>query len=185
MKPTFWLAFLLFTVNAFAATVPAEIPPAATKTQQRLQVQLSPGVRDWVNWQAVQTRARPDASADVVRAAVKQRFVGQNLTDADIESLVFLVMFELTQAEDKELRDQMAQVEEENRRKQQRRDQAAQASGIAKPVRTHQDSFDAMGQTSNMRVQLTMDRRSKALSALSALLEKASVTASNITQNLK
>jgi hypothetical protein len=79
----------------------------------------------------------------------------------------------------------MTQMEEENRRKQQRRDQAAQATGIAKPVRTYQDSLDAMEQTSNMRMQLTMDRRSKALSALSALLEKASVTASNITQNLK
>jgi hypothetical protein len=116
---------------------------------------------------------------------VKQRFAGQNLTDADIESLVFLVMFELTQAEDKDLRDQMTRMEEENRRKQQRRDQAAQAAGTARPVHAHQDSLDALGQTSNMRLQMTMDRRSKALSALSALLEKTSVTASNITQNLK
>jgi hypothetical protein len=71
MKLSFWLAFVLFTVNAIAATVPAEIPATAAENQQRLNAQLSPGVRDWVNWQAVQTRARPDASADVVRAAVK------------------------------------------------------------------------------------------------------------------
>lgn len=185
MKTTFGLAFVLLALNSLAATPPAEIPPDAVKLQRKLSAQIAPAIRDWVTWQAVQTRARPDASADVVRAAVKQRFAGQNLTDTDSESLVFLVLFEITQAEDKDLRDQMTQVEEENRRKQQRREQTTQIPGKAQPIRAHHDSLDAPDQMSNMRLQLALDRRSKALSALSSLLEKTSATASNITQNLK
>jgi hypothetical protein len=47
------------------------------------------------------------------------------------------------------------------------------------------DSMSEMGETESLRLQMAMDRLSKAMTTLSNLLKKVSDTASSIVQNLK
>lgn len=56
---------------------------------------------------------------------------------------------------------------------------------ICDDLRDKLDSLSELGQLESLRLQMLMDRRSKALSTLSNLLKKISDTSQSITQNLK
>ena len=47
------------------------------------------------------------------------------------------------------------------------------------------DNMSEMGEMESLRLQMAMDRLSKAMSALSNLMKKINDTASGITQNIK
>ena len=61
-------------------------------------------------------------------------------------------------------------------------DPPCQFSRIAAPAT---DSMSEMNQMEQLRMQMAMDRKSKAMQALSNLLEKSSDTAATLTSNLK
>jgi hypothetical protein len=176
------LPAMLFVTSALLAAPAGEMPQGADAAQQRLAAQVSPAIREWVRRQAADLRVRPGANDATAREAVGERFRGQNLSPADLDALVFLVMFEMAQDAERDTREALDQMAEENRRKQRLREQA----GATKPgVRPREDTISAMDQMSNPRLQMAVDRRSKAVATLSDLMQKSSVTASNITQNLK
>lgn len=50
---------------------------------------------------------------------------------------------------------------------------------------TTTDSLSEMGEMESMRMQMAMDRQSKAMSTLSNIMKKMSSTASAITNNIK
>lgn len=52
-------------------------------------------------------------------------------------------------------------------------------------VKSELDSLSEMGETESLRLQMAMDRMSKAMSMLSNILKKMSETSGQITQNLK
>jgi len=173
-----------------------EIPTEAVALQQKLKPRLSPTVREWVGREAAQLRLRRDVDEAAVRAAVRKRFEGQKLSNMDIDALVMLVMMEMAQAEDKDLRATMDQMQEANRRKQQLREtqtkvkeqQAQVRQQLRAESRTNAPKLDSMNEMSEMtslRLQMTMDRRSKFISTLSNIMKKISTTQETLTQNLK
>lgn len=152
---------------------------------------------------------------EIIAGNARVRLAGQDFSDADIEALVQLVMMESVRQLDADLRDMMAQMREANARKARMRDVAAaqreankglsdaarteysrpeskavcvdppcQFSRIVAPA-TATDSMSEMNETEQLRMQMAMDRRSKAMQALSNLLEKSSDTAATLTSNLK
>lgn len=175
---------------------------------------LSPSLRDWVTRQARATLdSGTDPDPEIIAANARARLQGQDFSDADVESLVQLVMMESVRQADADLRDMMAQMREANARKARMRDMAAaqreakkglsdearaeysrpegkavcvdppcQFSRIAAPAT---DSMSEMNEMEQMRMQMAMDRKSKAMQALSNLLKKNSDTAATITSNLK
>ena len=52
-------------------------------------------------------------------------------------------------------------------------------------VTSELDSLSELGETESLRLQMAMDRMSKAMSTLSNILKKISDTSGQITQNLK
>ena len=62
---------------------------------------------------------------------------------------------------------------------------ARSVSAATEQLTDEKDSLSEMGELDSLRLQLAMDRRSKAMEALSNLMKKSSDTSSNITSNLK
>ena len=193
----------------------ARIQPGVDLARHEPQMtMLSPSLRAWVITQArttLDSAGSPDP--EIIEGNARARLEGQDFSDADVESLVQLVMMESVRQADADLRDMMAQMREANARKARMRDMAAaqreakkglsdearaeysrpeskavcvdppcQFSRIAAPAT---DSMSEMNQMEQLRMQMAMDRKSKAMQALSNLLKKNSDTAATITSNLK
>ena len=193
----------------------ARIQPGVDLSRPEPQMAtLSPSLRAWVITQArttLDSAGSPDP--EIIAGNARVRLAGQDFSDADIEALVQLVMMESVRQADADLRDMMAQMREANARKARMRDMAAaqreakkglsdearaeysrpeskavcvdppcQFSRIAAPAT---DSMSEMNQMEQLRMQMAMDRKSKAMQALSNLLKKNSDTAATITSNLK
>ena len=193
----------------------ARIQPGVDLARHEPQMaMLSPSLRAWVITRArttLDSAGSPDP--EIIEGNARARLEGQDFSDADVESLVQLVMMESVRQADADLRDMMAQMREANARKARMRDMAAaqreakkglsdearaeysrpeskavcvdppcQFSRIAAPAT---DSMSEMNQMEQLRMQMAMDRKSKAMQALSNLLKKNSDTAATITSNLK
>lgn len=135
----------------------APVPPEITAVQQRLSAQLSPPVRTWVTQQAVVARqSPPEAVATITANAARQRFRGQPLSQQGLDALVFLVLY------------QSAELE---------------ALPQRAPVATTRRSSSS--ELASLRLQATMDRRSKTVALLSNITKKISTTQDTLIQNLK
>lgn len=201
------LMVLTFAVPAAASEMRlVRIQPIADASGHEARMaNLSPGLRTWVSAEArttLDSGTPPDA--DVIADAVQARLVGQDFSNGDIETLVQLVMMECTRQADAELREMMEQMRATNKRKARMRQAAAAQNNAKKELSTAAraeyagpsgsppaeaesaaDSMSEMGEMDQLRLQMLMDRRSKAMETLSNLMKKQSDTASTITSNLK
>jgi hypothetical protein len=147
----------------------APIPRDYTQMGQNLRSRLTPAGLAWAAQKAPlfrngsidedQIRADASQSRDPLLASLGQ---GQQ---ADIEALVFVVMFQVAQDARSDQRDVLTQVQAAN---------TARREGAAE-----------MGEEGNLRMQLAMDRMSKMMTVLSNILKKTSDTSSSIIQNVK
>lgn len=133
--------------------------------------------------------------------------VGVQLQDADIESMLFLVMIQASKSAREDLKSIMEGVKEINKEKEAFRESANKAKAeevdfessfqlmavlCGKSIeqefdamQNDLDSMSEMGEMESLRLQMAMDRLSKMMSTLSNLLKKISDTQSQIVQNLK
>lgn len=164
---------------------------------------------------SVLAKSQADLEVDGLRLAARTRLAGQDFAEADIEALAQLLAMETARQADQDLREVMAEMQARNDAKKAMREstqasrklqmQAGQEAAdmeSAKPlaatdasarevadVQAHPaaqlDSLSELGETEQLRMQMAMDRRTKAMETLSNLLKKSSDTASTITANLK
>ena len=174
---------------------------------------LSPSLRDWVTKQARATLDRGAApDPELIAVDARARLDGQDFFASDIETLVQLVMMECVRQADADLRGMMEQMRAANERKRLRREQlsaqkdtqkrvseagrvefsrapakiivAAQAAGSPE-ASDRRDSLSEMSEMDQLRMQMYMDRMTKADSAASNQLKKFSDVESSIISNLK
>lgn len=183
---------------------------AALAATDAVLARASPEVRVWVRAEG-QRQAQSEPSQSAVEAAARGRF-GSDLSTVDINLLIQLVMAETSRQAEQDLRDQLAQMQAANQRKRAHREaaqtlrqdradlrdgtrpgsrpvqpsdsRAALAAYVAS-VSDGRDTLAEMGEMQQLRLQMHMDRRQKALEVLSNLLKKVSDTQDTIIGNLK
>jgi hypothetical protein len=138
----FSLALLLCIPAAQSQPIgqPASLPYEQLRSQR--MATLSPSLREWVQVQGRKNLQAP-AGADAIGAAARERLAGQQFADADIETLVQLVMMETAKDADEELRDAMAQMQAANRQKQAMRDSVQRSREAQREMKgALRDSYD-------------------------------------------
>ena len=181
-----------------------QMPEQAKVIHARLAPALKPAVREWVSAEAKKISRIPNASELTVKADIRTRFAGQPLGGGDVEALAFLVMMEATKEANEDLKAVMAETKSANEKKAAQRQAAAHAANSKLVVANIKvrpgvtavksadttsaaktDSLGEMSEEQQLRLQMAMDRRTKAMETLSNLLNKMSDTQSNIVSNLK
>lgn len=183
---------------------------AALARTDALFMRASPAVRAWVRLEG-QHQAQGDPSPSVVSLAAQARF-GSGLSGIDIDALVELVMAEIASDADQDLHNELAHMQDVNRQKQaqrsairaQRQSRAVMAdatsSQTAAPrsgssvastdsvytgAKDDLDNLNGLSEEQQLKLQMLMDRRQKALDMLSNLMKKQSDTDKAIIGNLK
>lgn len=186
-----------------------EVGVAIAKTRTLLFL-ASPAARAWVREEG-QSQARREPSESAVAAAARARF-GNILSTTDIDQLVQMVMMETASDAEQELHDQLAEMQGILRQKRAQREatqkmhenrsaQPATAQTQFKPSQTRitradlavdvplasdgNANLDDMSEEQQLKLQMVMDRRKKALETMSNLAKKESDTANSIIGNLK
>ena len=130
------VAVLCFAAGAQqrkAAEVRLDIPPVPAQLEQRgagLRAKLQPSARAWVEDQAKTEMQRPSVDVNALEAAIRQRFatslagggvhpggpVGPG-GGADVDAMVTVVMMEIAQDDENDLRQQMQQMQAQTQAK--------------------------------------------------------------------
>jgi hypothetical protein len=101
--------------------------PAMRAKYDALRQHLSPAAAAWVQSEAATVAKTPSANASTVEASAKARF-GNQLQNGDIESLVFIVLMQATDDQDKDLQEIMNQTQAINQQKNKLREVQSQAT---------------------------------------------------------
>ena len=118
----------------------------------------------------------------------------QNVAGADVEALAFVVLMNAAQDAQDDLKAILAEVRALNRQKSRLRELletvAREDAQLAERLRSEYEELfvgtdDDFGETTSVRLQMALDRRSKLLETLSNVLKKLADTEGSIVQNLK
>ncbi len=158
-----------------------ELTPAVVAQHERIQRLIGPKTKQRISQiaPAFSARARqlpPTTDFHALAVAeVRSGFQGLgNLPNEDIEAIAFLVMMQATQDAQSDLKNIMDGVKKANQQKQSQR--AAQ---------NQKDAVSEMSEEESLRLQMTMDRRSKFIETLSNVEKKMAQTQDSVVQNLK
>lgn len=99
-------------VQAAVRPVPLEV----SRRSESLHTSLQPSARIWMQQQAQIEARRPALDLEALRTAIRRRFTGA--ANVDIETMVFMVMAEVAQNQEQDLRNQMQQMEAMEKEKQ-------------------------------------------------------------------
>jgi hypothetical protein len=110
-----------------AATTRPSATPAMRAKYDALRQHLSPAAAAWVQSEAATVAKTPSANASTVEGSAKARF-GNQLQNGDIESLVFIVLMQATDDQDKDLQQIMNQTQAINQQKNKLREVQSQAT---------------------------------------------------------
>jgi hypothetical protein len=157
------------------------LAPAIVTQHERIQRLIGPKTKQRISQIAPAFSARVrhlPPTADFYRLAVAEvrgGFQGLgNLSNEDIEALVFVVMMQATKDEQSDLKNIMDGVKKANQQKQgQRAD------------RNQKDAMSDLSDEDSLRMQLAMDRQSKFMETLSNIEKKMAQTQDSVVQNLK
>jgi hypothetical protein len=157
------------------------IPAEAMQQNLRLTRKLSPTATNKVRSEAVVLRATfrqqptmtPVQLQSKARAAVTAAFPG--IAGQDVDAVAFLVMMQATHDQDADIQQAMADMRKTTAAKQAIRNAQGNSEG----------QMSEMSTQMQVELQMSMDRRSKFLEAMSNLLKAAANTDAAIVANLK
>ncbi|RTL60434.1 MAG: hypothetical protein EKK37_06260 [Sphingobacteriales bacterium] len=211
-KTLLLLCFIAHLTTAFSQQT--DIPPKADTLYNHLMTAARPAIKNWVSITAAKYKGK-EVTKEQAIADVKQSYNALgNLNDADIEAIAFLVMMQAAKSAQQDLKDIMGQVKKINDAKASQRQKTNElkqssaqmktqaragyqnadslkplrAATVAKQVSEQKDKKDNMADLSEeqqLKLQMIMDRRSKAIQAISNMMKKLSETEENIIKNIK
>jgi hypothetical protein len=178
---------------ATAQTMSVKPPPAAAAAMHaKLSPMLSAPARGWVQSEAKVIAGRnlgASAMRSMAQNDAKSRFAGQGLSSMDVEDLAMLVMMTVSQDAQNDLKSQLEEMQKESQQKQAQRAaaqaQKQQQAAMKDSLKKHEDQLGDISQEQQMKLQMYMDRMSKAEQELSKMEKQQSATASSILGNLK
>lgn len=158
-----------------------ELSASTLKQHERVQRLLAPAAKDKISRvsAAFSERARklpPTTDFQALATSdVRAAFPG-NLSQQDIDTLVFVVLMQASQDQQSELKNQMAAAQAAAQQKDRLRAGQEQKGKTA---------VSDLGEMDSLRLQMAMDRLSKFYTTLSNIEKKVSDTQDQIIQNLK
>lgn len=168
------------------------VPASAAAMHAKVSPHLSTPAQSWVQSEARVIAGRNlSSSAMIVMAQsdAKSRFSGQGMSGMDIDQLVQMVMYQVAQDTQNDLRDQLAAVQKSNQQKAAQRAaanvQKEQSAAMKDSLKNHQDQLGDMSEEQQTKMQTVMDRMTQAERALSNMMKRMSETSSGIVSNLK
>lgn len=144
--------------------------------EAKLSQKLTPAGHNWIN-----SMARSFLNGQIDEAAIRAQGaanLGVYISEGDIEQLVYLVMAQAAKGASADMKDQMQQVNAQNKSKANMRGQVSAMKGKI-------DSMSEMNEMQSMRLQMAMQRKSQMESTLSNILKKQEETSSAIVNNIK
>jgi len=163
-------------ISPSATMAPAALPAGAEARQARLLAKFGPQTRAWINQEARREVTSGIVSESAATGAARNDLAQLGgMNNGDISALAFLVLMDAARQSDQDLKDAMAGSQQTDNQKKALRAQASQSK----------DSLGDMSQEQSLRLQTAMDRRSRAMQALSNVMKKASATDDGIISNMK
>jgi hypothetical protein len=208
------VALLMMIGSASVEAAPA-FPPGADARAAQVNAKLPPQASAWIKQEAKREAASNTVSEAAALQAVRSAGPGLNLAGMSVEDAVLMMMMIISQDANDDMRQMLADMQRANAQKQAQRQaiekqKAAQAAmknqlrqefpappahpRIARSAaldqflaseRVSYDSLGDLGQEQQLKMQMALDRQSKANQIMSNMLKKISDTAQGITQNLK
>lgn len=205
------LALSAITASAAVTTVPA----GAEAREARLLGKLSPQARDWIKQEARHEAASNTVSQAAASRAATAAAPGLNLAGMSVEDLVMLLMMEISRDAEQDMKQTLAAMDQARARKQAMRDandkqksakaamnvqlrhdvaasqprqrvaRSAELDAYLAREKASKDSLSEMSEEEQLKLQMAMDRRSKALETISNLMKKASDTQQGVVKNIK
>lgn len=195
--------------------VPAAAPTVRTEPAQYQAIHsqrmatLAPSLRQWV---VEEGRRRADSGPDIdeIAGAVRVRLAGQDFSAMDVNALVQMVLRESYRQTTEDLRAVMEEMKTVNEQERAQREAARKARQRQKeslrdayeqrssttsverplqaklaPIQDESDSLSELSEEQQLKMQMYMDRMTKADAAMSNAMKKFSETSSTIVSNLK
>jgi predicted nucleotidyltransferase len=114
-----------------------------------------------------------------------------NMNDGDIAALAFLVIMQASKDAENDMKQIMDNVKQTNNAKAQQRVFIEKNKKLKdslhgnSEIKNNSDNLNDMTEMQQLRLQMYMDRRQKAMETISNLMKKIADTESSIIQNLK
>lgn len=190
---SFLLALLPGVLCAANTARPAEIPPEAMALNAKLAPKVQPSVRMWIDEQAKRlSQGQMDEGS--LHTVILNRFARQPIKTGDVEAIKFLAHTQAIKYMDNditEMNGKLRSIEEQKRElrtrisRQEADSKVTKLKPISGDLKGQLDGMNEMSEMTSLRLQMTMDRRSKFISTLSNIMKKIGTTEETITQNLK
>lgn len=170
-------------------------PMNADATIAKIRPRLTPWGAQWARNEA-QKLGSGQISSDTVTSDARSACGAQSacfdFANMPIEDAMMLMMFLVNSDAEQDMRDQLADMERERQKKQALRSVAAQmrAQRQAMDQQLHdaqdsKDSLDDLSPEDQLKLQMLMDRRQRALETMSNILKKIDETDDSIIKNMK
>ena len=190
---TMLLALLPGMLCAANTARSADIPPEAMALHARLTPKVQPSVRMWIDEQAKRlSQGQMDEGS--LHTGILNRFTGQPIKTGDVEAIKFLTQIQAIRYMDGDIREmngKLRSIEDQKRElrakisRQKVGSNVTQLKPMSDDLKVKLDGMNEMSEMTSLRLQMTMDRRSKFIETLSNIMKKVGTTMDTITQNLK
>jgi hypothetical protein len=172
---------------------PAEISPEAMALHGKLATKVAPSVRMWIDEQAKRlSQGQMDEGS--LHTVILNRFTRQPIKTGDVEAIKFLTYIQAIKYMDNDISDtngKLRSFEEQKRElrtkisRQEADSKVAKLKPMPDDLKGKLDGINEMSEMTALRLQMTMDRRSKFIGTLSNIMKKIETTMESITQNIK
>jgi hypothetical protein len=201
------LALALACAHANAAGVMLRRPLVTTVaprpmnldvTTAKIRPHLTPSGAEWARAEAQRLSSgqiSPDAVSGDAQSACSAQSACFDISNMPVEDAVMLMMMLIDNDAEQDMRDQLTAMERERQQKQamraaqqqmqEQRQSMRQQSQKEQALQDSKDSISDLSQPDQMQMQSLMDRRKKALDALSIIMMKMEATDDSILKNLK
>lgn len=195
MKTYFFSTLLLFSCSVLAQN-----KLTVTAQEQAFYDKAMPAIKKEYKNLVFQTAAQlkgKNINSDSLINAMKGNRMLTGLNGNDIEALAFLVLMEASKSSQEDMKSIMAETKQINSQKESYRKVNQNTASLRKDsshptisskiytLKTKKDSLNDMDQMTQLRLQMTIDRRNKIMTLLSNIMKKISSTEDQIISNLK
>jgi predicted nuclease with TOPRIM domain len=120
-----------------------------------------------------------------LQPSIQSRFLNQGMKPGTAESIEFLILIQAVAYADQDIAAKQQQLKTIEREKQQLEVRIQSMKTLLDDLKGKLDGMNEMSEMTSLRLQMTMDRRSKFIETLSNIMKKIGTTQETIIQNIK
>jgi hypothetical protein len=161
-----------------------EVPNEAKFRQSKMLPYVQPTVKAWMNEQARKLSLGQLKEADL-QPSIQSRFRNQGMKPGTAELTEFLILIQAVAYADQDIAAKQQELKTIEREKLQLEVRIQSMKTLLDDLKGKLDGMNEMSEMTSLRLQMTMDRRSKFIETLSNIMKKIGTTQETIIQNIK